>query len=68
LNIIASLPLHTYKGEGEEKEIGEKKSHKIHLKGSSLRGPQVGTSHGSWVSDCLIPELPRNILMGWLSE
>ena len=69
MHIIASSPLHTYKGEGEEeREGGEKKSHKISLKRSPLRGPQVGTSHRSWVSDCLIPELPRNTLMGWLSE
>ena len=69
LNIVCNrlLPLtHTQgrrKGGGGE-QGGEMKNHKISLKGSPLKGSQLRTSHGSWLSDFLDPEHLRNILMG----
>lgn len=64
--VIDSFPLHTHKEEEkeEEEDRGEKKNHKISLKGILLKGSQLGTSHGFQVSDVLDHECLRNILMG----
>lgn len=65
--VIDSFPLHTHKEEEkeEEQDRGEKKNPKISLKGIPLKGSQLGSSHGSRVSDFLDHECLRNILMGW---